>query len=157
MIFRIVVSDVGRRPSVLLLALALALLLSTLGPIFPLELPVVGATPAAASGHDPSTVRVSVADDESQANGGSHSVDVSGDGRYVVFGSSASNLVSGGTTTFDVYLRDTQLGATELISQSTSGTAGNSTSGWPSIGDRPTACGGTRNENQTMRRLDHAK
>jgi Tol biopolymer transport system component len=101
--------------------------------VLALTLSTLGAVSASAFAQDPSTARVSVADDESQANGGSHSVDISGEGRYITFASSASNLVSGGTSTFDVYVRDHTLGTTELISQSTSGAAGNSTSGWPSI------------------------
>lgn len=47
---------------------------------------------------------------------------ISGDGRYVVFQSSADNLVSGvGGGTIRVYLRDRQNGVTELVSRNSAG------------------------------------
>ncbi len=65
-----------------------------------------------AGGCTPSTLRVSVADDGSEANGPSSGATVSADGRFVVFRSDASNLVSGDNNAFtDVFLRDTCLGA----------------------------------------------
>jgi hypothetical protein len=48
------------------------------------------AQPASGSG---TIIRVSVAANGQQANGGSASPDISADGRYVAFDSSASNLV----------------------------------------------------------------
>jgi Tol biopolymer transport system component len=51
--------------------------------------------------------RVSVADDEAQANGSSATPSVSADGRLVAFRSSASNLVEGDTNGLDdIFLRD---------------------------------------------------
>ncbi|MFN0008730.1 MAG: TolB family protein [Planctomycetota bacterium] len=51
---------------------------------------------------------------------------ISADGRYVAFWSRANNLVAGDTNgTEDVFLRDRQLGTTERVSVSTSGTQGN--------------------------------
>jgi Tol biopolymer transport system component len=60
---------------------------------------------------------------------------ISGDGRYVVFGSSASDLVSGDTNNAqDVFIRDLQSGTTMLVSVSTNGTSpGNQDSHSPSI------------------------
>jgi hypothetical protein len=51
---------------------------------------------------------------------------ISRDGRYVVFSSSASNLVPGDTNNaVDVFIRDRLLGTTALLSVSSSGTPGN--------------------------------
>ena len=67
--------------------------------------------------------RVSVASDGSEANvtsgSGSFDPDVSGDGRYVVFASSADNLVPGDLNAeTDVFLRDRQAGTTIMVSRS---------------------------------------
>ena len=60
----------------------------------------------------PSTVRVSLGDVDSEANGPSYKPSISADGRYVVFTSLASNLVAGDTnSSTDVFIRDTCLGA----------------------------------------------
>jgi len=68
------------------------------------------------------TERVSVADNESQANSWSESNAISRDGRYVVFVSMASNLVSGDTNgILDVFLRDRLVGQTKRISVDSSG------------------------------------
>jgi Tol biopolymer transport system component len=57
---------------------------------------------------------------------------VSADGRYVAFVSAATNLVPGDTNgQFDVFVRDRQLGVTERISVSSSGTEGD---GFGSLG-----------------------
>jgi Tol biopolymer transport system component len=59
------------------------------------------------------------------ANGPSFTPAISGDGRYVVFQSFASNLVSGDTNAaVDVFLRDTQTNTTELISLTNNGAQG---------------------------------
>ncbi len=65
-----------------------------------------------------------------QSNGSSYKPSLSSDGRYVVFESSATNLAPGGTAvgTRHIYLRDRTTGATTLVSQSTSGVAGNGNS-----------------------------
>lgn len=58
---------------------------------------------------------------------GSHSI--SADGRFVLFQSTAANLVAGaGGGTIRVYLRDRALGATELVSRSSDGEPANSQS-----------------------------
>lgn len=63
-----------------------------------------------------STVRASVATGNVQGNGESTVPSISGDGRYVVFASVASNLVLNDTNGVgDVFLYDRQLGATSRI------------------------------------------
>ncbi|MDG4766092.1 hypothetical protein O7632_18570 [Solwaraspora sp. WMMD406] len=63
------------------------------------------------------TELVSVASDGTAANDWSVPAGVSADGRYVIFQSSATNLVSGGTPTGTrhLYLRDRSVGSTSLI------------------------------------------
>ncbi|MDH5359007.1 MAG: PKD domain-containing protein [Gammaproteobacteria bacterium] len=61
--------------------------------------------------------RISVSVGQTQANGNSYLVSNSADGRYVAFGSDASNLVAGDTNGVrDVFLRDRSLGTIERIS-----------------------------------------
>src|SRR6266849_7620092 len=81
-----------------------------------------------------STARVSVATDGTEANGSSSSgiLSVSDDGRFVVFESSAPNLVANDTNgVSDVFLRDTCIGAssctpsTVRLSVSDAGAQGN--------------------------------
>lgn len=60
---------------------------------------------------------------------------VTPDGRYVVFRSGESKLVSPNTSGYQIFLRDRTSGTTELISQSSGGQAGNNASDWPSISD----------------------
>jgi Tol biopolymer transport system component len=80
------------------------------------------------------TVRVSVASDGTQGNGGSINSSVSADGRYVVFVSYSSNLTDGDTNSeYDVFLHDTQTGETKRVSVATNGAQGNSMSGDASI------------------------
>lgn len=53
------------------------------------------------------------------ANTGSNSADISADGRYVTFGSPATNLVAGvteGNSNFDIFLYDRTTGANTLVS-----------------------------------------
>lgn len=78
-------------------------------------------TPAAASGGG--TERVSVASDGTQGNLGSYTANVSADGRYVAFESTASNLVAGLTGGYAqrVFVRDRTTGVTELVSVATGG------------------------------------
>ncbi|MDQ1501397.1 MAG: hypothetical protein QOI86_4737 [Actinomycetota bacterium] len=78
------------------------------------------------------TERVSVASDGTQANAGSFRPGVSGDGRFVVFASAASNLLAGGADgngAMDIFLRDRQTGQTTRVSE----TSGASQSRNPSI------------------------
>jgi len=66
----------------------------------------------AAEGCVPSTYRISLASDGSEANSGSHSASLSADGRYVAFSSKADHLVEGDSNGFeDVFVRHTCQGA----------------------------------------------
>ena len=70
------------------------------------------------------TRRVSVASDGTQSNGSSDAPAISADGRYVVFQSSASNLVPGlgnANRWTHIYLHDTVTRRTELIDMAPSG------------------------------------
>ncbi len=72
------------------------------------------------------TERVSVASDGTQANETSYHPSVSLDGRFVVFGSAATNLVPNDTNGYvDVFLRDRLEGTTIRISEADDGTQGN--------------------------------
>ncbi len=78
--------------------------------------------------------RVSVASDGSQANGRSQDPQLSADGRYVVFRSSASNLVLGDTNGVDdIFVHDAVTGQTTRVSVASNGDQANSPSGQPSI------------------------
>lgn len=71
---------------------------------------------------NPGTVRVSVNTAGAQANQNSEEPVISGDGRSVVFRSSAGNLVTGDSNgAADVFLRDLARGTTTLLSISTLG------------------------------------
>lgn len=75
------------------------------------------------------TVLVSVGTGGAAAAGDSFSPVVTPNGRFVVFGSSATDLVVGDTNvTYDVFVRDLLTGTTELVSRSSSGALGNSAS-----------------------------
>ncbi len=99
----------------------------------------IGAPP----GCTPSTIRVSVANDGSQADAPSGSAALSADGRYVAFGSAATNLVTGDTNgTDDIFVRDTCLGvpsgctsSTVRVSVALDGTEGDNRSDFPRISD----------------------
>ena len=78
--------------------------------------------------------RVSVATGGGEANSGSDFPCISGDGRFVAFQSTASNLVAGDTNgVLDVFVHDRQTGTTERVSVATGGGEGNGMSGWVSI------------------------
>lgn len=79
--------------------------------------------------------RVSVADNEAQANGPTEGrADLSADGRYVVFTSRATNLVAANTQgVAQVFLRDRVAQTTTLISRHADGSAGAAGSGSPRI------------------------
>ena len=80
------------------------------------------------------TERVSVATGGAQGNGGSWQPSISADGRYVVFYTSADNMVPGDSNgQWDVILRDRQTSTTELISVGLNGQPGNGLSSAPSI------------------------
>ncbi len=84
------------------------------------------------------TTRVSISTAGVEANGDSSEPVISANGRYVAFHSDASNLIDGitdGNDRLDVFVHDTQTGATTLVSVDNSGTGapGQSTSTFPSI------------------------
>jgi Tol biopolymer transport system component len=81
------------------------------------------------------TERVSVDSSGAQSDGdsGLHPT-ISGDGRFVAFYSGATNLVAGDANgVFDVFLRDRQLGSTELVSVDSAGNQANSSSSLASV------------------------
>ncbi|MFT3925741.1 MAG: hypothetical protein QM778_24580 [Myxococcales bacterium] len=85
--------------------------------------------------------RISLSSDESEANAASFPPQfdeerpgISDDGRYVVFRSSASNLIATDTNNVDdVFLRDRTLGTTVRLSVSSAGTEANGASSAPAI------------------------
>ncbi len=78
--------------------------------------------------------QVSTDSDGNQGNSYSWSPSISGNGRYVAFYSTASNLVSGDTNgADDVFVKDVQTGATTRVSTDSDGNQGNSWSDDPSI------------------------
>src|SRR5437870_305720 len=80
---------------------------------------------------------MSVASDGTQAAGHSGIPDISADGRWVAFETSACNLVPDDTTsTFsDLFVHDAQTGLTQRVSVSSGGTQGNNESEFPSLSD----------------------
>ena len=78
------------------------------------------------------TTRVSVDSAGVAANAGSTNGVLSADGRYVVFQSSATNLVTGVSGT-QVYRHDRMSGVTLLVSVASTGTPGNNVSRDPSV------------------------
>ena len=74
------------------------------------------------------TTLLSVTNAGAQTNGLSLQSSVSGDGRFVVYESFASNLVAGGTPFRDVYALDRSTGNVERVSESTAGAGGDGTS-----------------------------
>ncbi|HEY9821824.1 MAG TPA: DUF4347 domain-containing protein [Candidatus Sericytochromatia bacterium] len=77
---------------------------------------------------------VSIGTDGTQGNDRSYHSSISADGRYVVFRSEASNLVSGDTNnTSDIFVYDRQTDTTRRVSVNSSGTQGNGFSQSPSI------------------------
>ncbi|MGH2768864.1 MAG: TolB family protein [Actinomycetota bacterium] len=80
------------------------------------------------------TARVSVATGGGEANRASSSPSISGDGRWAAFESTASNLdPRDPDTVSDVFVRDRQSSATELVSLATGGSPANGPSFLPSI------------------------
>ena len=81
------------------------------------------------------TRRVSVSSGEDEANGHCGDPVITADGRYVAFGSAASNLVPGDTNGYwDVFVHDRQTGVTTRVSVDSAGLQGNGVSSHPSIG-----------------------
>ena len=80
------------------------------------------------------TERISVSSLGAEGNWNSRHPSISGDGRYVVFGSIASNLVPGDNNAReDVFLHDRLAGTTVRLSTDAGGTEGNDNSFVPSI------------------------
>lgn len=79
------------------------------------------------------TERVSVGTGGVEGNNESASPDISADGRFVAFYSSASNLVPGDTSYGDVFVRDRQTGTTERVSVGPGGVPSNGNSFEPAI------------------------
>ena len=83
------------------------------------------------------TERVSVANSGGQANSSSSvagSTVISADGRFVAFGSVATNLVTGDTNgSTDVFVRDRQAGTTQRVSVNSAGIQGNNLSDQPAL------------------------
>ncbi len=72
------------------------------------------------------TKRVSVANDGSEGGSNASSADISANGRFVVFGSAAGNLVANDTNKWgDIFIRDLQLGTTKRLSISATGEQAN--------------------------------
>jgi Tol biopolymer transport system component len=74
---------------------------------------------------DDTTERVSVGTAGGDADGQSTPYGISGDGRYVLFLSDATNLVPGGTTGENLFVRDRTAGTTALVTVTTDGQAPN--------------------------------
>ena len=73
---------------------------------------------------------VSVSTDEVLGNGSSISINMTSDGRYIVFTSEATNLVPGDTNgVSDIFVRDRVLGTTEIVSVSSDEELGNGATG----------------------------
>lgn len=82
------------------------------------------------------TTRISVASDGAESNGRSDFPMVSGDGRYIVFNSEATNLVANDTNGYeDVFVHDRDTGTTSLVSVALNGASGNHISSWAGISD----------------------
>lgn len=80
------------------------------------------------------TSRVSISSDGTQGNSTSWKLSISADGRYVAFGSWASNLVSGDTNhSEDIFVHDRQTGQTSRVSVASDGIQGDNISHSPSI------------------------
>lgn len=90
-----------------------------------------------------STALVSMPDSASEAgNGTSHSTGISGDGRYVVFASSATNLVASDTNgTWDIFLHDRAMRRTRRVSLGAVGQQNDGESLSPSISRDGSAIG----------------
>jgi Tol biopolymer transport system component len=80
------------------------------------------------------TQRVSVASAGTQANDDVFTLSLSANGRFVAFGSYATNLVAGDTNdVIDVFVHDRDTGTTERVSVATAGTQANDESFSPAI------------------------
>ena len=78
---------------------------------------------------------VSVNNAGAKGNGSSIRPDISANGRFVVFSSSADNLVPGPQSFHQVFLRDRARGRTERVSQNAAGHEGDGTSDLPVVSE----------------------
>lgn len=93
-----------------------------------------GFAAAAVAPADGTISLVSRAPDGATANSDSYQAHVSDNGRYVVYSSYASDIVPGDTNgQSDIFLDDTLLGTTKLVSHDGAGNVGNDTSFEPDI------------------------
>jgi len=81
------------------------------------------------------TERVSVDSAGAEAKGwsGDLGMAITPDGQFVVFDSSAKNLVAAGTHVVDIFVHDRSTGATELVSVDSSGIEADGDCSWPAI------------------------
>ena len=80
------------------------------------------------------TERVSVSSSGAQGNQESRTASISADGRFVVFSSSATNLVTGGTNGLpQIFVRDRQTSTTALLTTALGGAQPNGTSDRPIV------------------------
>jgi TolB protein len=80
------------------------------------------------------TQRVSLSSSGDEGNNGSQGPALSADGRYVAFGSGASNLVAGDSNdVYDVFVRDLETGVTQRVSLDSTGAEGNGQSDGPTL------------------------
>lgn len=78
---------------------------------------LVAIAPPLALAADPQTTRASLGAGDAQADSASEPLDVTADGRFVVFDTRAALVAADDNGTLDVYLRDTEQGTTELVSR----------------------------------------
>ena len=85
-----------------------------------------------ADAHTGAVTRVNTDVTSSQANNTNGAPSISGDGRYVVFWSAATNLIVGDTNnTWDIYRKDTLTGQVSRYSTNSSGAQSNGASDYP--------------------------
>lgn len=78
--------------------------------------------------------RVSISSSGTEGNGNSFYPSISADGRYIVFQSLANNfVVEDPNNGHDIYIHDSQLGLTTLVSATPTGSVGNDSSTTPAI------------------------
>ncbi|MCX5387287.1 hypothetical protein [Streptomyces sp. NBC_00083] len=84
---------------------------------------------ASAEGHRERTERISVATDGTEANGESGQGALSGDGRFLIFGSQADNLIPGDTRKGGSFLKELRTGKVERVNTAPDGTPADGSSG----------------------------
>jgi Tol biopolymer transport system component len=95
---------------------------------------IVGSSATLAAAPATSLVSVSTGGAHGNKSSGTGGVSVSGNGRYVAFVSSATNLVAGDTNgVADIFVRDTQTPSTRRVDVSTHGAQANCASDQPRI------------------------